>query len=67
MSSSRRHLTSHSLRMNILGKTENIASIIKTIFSPKNSPIPITLAWHDESDYSQEEKVHLNQTNDIIV
>jgi hypothetical protein len=67
MSSSRRHFTSHSLHMNILGKnglTENIASIIKTLFSPKNSPIRITLTWHDESDYStQEEKVHLSQTN----
>jgi hypothetical protein len=53
--------------MNILGKngiTENMASIIKTLFSPKNSPIPTTLTWHDESDYSiQEEKVHLNQPN----
>jgi hypothetical protein len=54
--------------MNIPGKTENITSIIKTLFSPKNSPIPFTLTWHDGHDYStQEEKVHLNQTNDIIV
>jgi hypothetical protein len=57
--------------MNILGKnglTENMASIIKILFSPKNLPLPIILTWHDESDYStQEEKVHLNQTNDIIV
>jgi len=68
MSSSRRHFTSHSLHMNLLGKTENMTSIIKTLFSPKNSPLPITLTWRDESDYStEEEKVHLNQTNDIIV
>jgi hypothetical protein len=57
--------------MNIVGKnglTENMASIIMTLFSPKNSPIPITLIWHDESDYStQEEKVQHNQTNDIII
>jgi len=71
MSYSRCHYTSHSLHMNILGKnglTENMASIIKSLFSPKNLPIPITLTWHDESDNStQEEKVHPNQTNDIIV
>jgi len=46
------------------GLTENMASIIKTLFSPKSLPIPITVTWHNESDYStQEEKVHVNQTN----
>lgn len=35
-------------------------------FPSKDSLVPITLTWHDESDYStQEEKVQLSQSNDV--
>jgi hypothetical protein len=38
------------------------------LFSPKNSPVPVTLTWHDESDhFTQEEKVHCSQTKDMVV
>ena len=37
-------------------------------FPAKGSPVPITLTWRDASDYyTQEEKVQISQSNDLIV
>ena len=63
MSPNQNYFIIHGLCMNNAGKnwlTGNLASTIQTPFSPKNSPVTITLTWHNESDFStQEEKLNL--------